>query len=245
MYASGVTSQREREKRGKARAYLPQIAIQKAGEAKGAGGPTHGGGDEVVEIPVGGVDQFERAQANVVKCLGGIRREGGKEKGPVRRAEPRASLPKLRSKTQPGKGGAHLVVKNEALVSVFDELVHGKHGVIRLHHRVRDLGRKKKKRCTERTGGTRETCQGRKERRRRAVQLKGPGAAPCLLSPSLLSLPSRLLSPCMCRPSQRVTLAEGMTAYELTIRSGNSSFTLDMRRVPRPDPVPPLSECVI
>jgi len=169
MYASGVISQREREKRGKARAYLPQIAIQLTGEAKGASGPTHGGGDEVVEITVGGVDQFERAQANVVKCLGGIRREGGKEKGPVRRAEPRASLPNIRLKTQPGKGGAHLVVKNEALVSVFDELVHGKHGVVRLHHRVRDLGRKEKK----------DVKRGREGRERHVKEEKKGGEEQC------------------------------------------------------------------
>ena len=38
-------------------------------------------------------------------------------------------------------GLCYLVIKREALVGVLHELVHGEHGVVRLHHRIRDLDR--------------------------------------------------------------------------------------------------------
>ena len=35
--------------------------------------------------------------------------------------------------------GAYLVVEDEALVGVLHQLMHGEHGVVGLHHRIRHL----------------------------------------------------------------------------------------------------------
>ena len=51
--------------------YLAQVAVELSRETEGAGGATHGRGDEVVEVAVGGVDELERAEADVVQGLFG------------------------------------------------------------------------------------------------------------------------------------------------------------------------------
>ena len=56
---------------------LPQVGVELSGEAQGSGHAGHGGADEMIQIAVRRRRQFQRAEANVVKCLD---RERGKDK---------------------------------------------------------------------------------------------------------------------------------------------------------------------
>lgn len=46
---------------------LPQIGVELSGESQRGGDPTHGHADQVVEVPVGGRGELQRAEANVVE----------------------------------------------------------------------------------------------------------------------------------------------------------------------------------
>ena len=57
----------EREGGNKSRrTHLAQIAVELTRKTEGAGGAADGGGDEVVEVTVGGGGQLEGAKADVV-----------------------------------------------------------------------------------------------------------------------------------------------------------------------------------
>ena len=121
----------------KGRTYLAQVAVELAGEAERAGGTADSGGDEMVEVSVGGGGQLEGAEADVVQGLG-EGREGGREGG--REDEWMPWREGGREGGREGReGGTYLVIEHEALVGILHELMHGEGGVVRLHHRVRHL----------------------------------------------------------------------------------------------------------
>ena len=46
-----------------------EVGVELTGEPKAGGHTTHGQGDQVVEVPIGGCGQFECAEADVVEGL--------------------------------------------------------------------------------------------------------------------------------------------------------------------------------
>ena len=48
---------------------FPQVSVQLAGESQAGGDTRHGGGDEMVEISIGGGGQFEGSEADIVESL--------------------------------------------------------------------------------------------------------------------------------------------------------------------------------
>jgi hypothetical protein len=97
---------------------LAQVRVKLTRESKASGDTGHDGGDEVVQITVGGVGELEGAHADIVESL---------------YKSVRAQTPVLEA--------TNLVVNTESLIGVLNELVNGKGGVVRLNNGVGDLGR--------------------------------------------------------------------------------------------------------
>jgi len=74
------TGAHEGEREGR-RTYLAEVAVELPGETEAGGGATDGGGDEVIEVTVGGCGQLEGAEADVIQSLQGGREWGGEKKG--------------------------------------------------------------------------------------------------------------------------------------------------------------------
>lgn len=97
---------------------LAEIGVELTGETEGGGHTGHNGGDEVVQVAVGGLGELEGTHADIVESLG---------------------LSVIFASVFSSRV-SYLVIDTEGLVGVLNKLVDGEGGVVRLNNGVGDLG---------------------------------------------------------------------------------------------------------
>lgn len=133
-----------------------------------------------------------------------------------------------------------LVVDTEGFIGVFDQLVNGEGGIVRLHDSVRHLSRQKHKqkhKCYKQLQGhkywvTLDSLE--------ITMLNQFHFRVCFIRfIDIKCIPD--INKMQCRKRQ-FTLGDGTTEKVFMIRSGYSSLILEMSKVPMPEPVPPPKE---
>lgn len=97
---------------------LAEIGVELTGETEGGGHTGHDGGDEVVQVTVGGLGELEGTHTDIVESLG----------------------LSVFFMSVFSSHVSYLVIDTEGLVGVLNKLVDGEGGVVRLNNGVGDLG---------------------------------------------------------------------------------------------------------